>query len=606
MTTTEQQMPASRPAAALAGVSAVSLALMCVAPFLWPYHRYPFTSFYSEWIALICGLGVCAVMLRRDVWQGWRIPGMAVALAVTAVLIVLRGAGGWISAPGAAFVLIWTAAVITAVNMLQRLYGQERMVLLVSCAMVCGAMLGALIGVVQYYEFKTPLNPWIVKAPANYLLGNIGQRNHYGSQIAMGLFGLLFLAARGPLYPRWNGRVYSAVLCALSLPMVWALTLSGSRSSWVFLGLALALAVLLARRAAPESRAGRRLFASVAGLIGIAVLMTVALTWGAGAGERGAAPFETNLNRLIHDPGSARERLVLWSAAWHTFLAHPWLGTGWGAFPWEYFLFVGDAGPGEPFRLFHHAHNIVLHLAAELGLVGAVIVLAPVLFWFYRQFRKPATLLRWWALAVAGILAWHSLVEFPLWYAYFLGVLAVVTGLFPGYGFSPRASVLWRPLAAAGIALSAFALLVLMQDYREFERAFFQRDSGQAVRSERGEMLPQLLQRLHRNPVLAPYAEVVTALPISAGSGDVDAHLFLNGRAMRYVPFATLVYRQALLLALNDQPAAAVVMLRRARRAYPVAPPEFDRELSALAQRHPARMQPLLESPPPGAVAPPR
>lgn len=57
--------PVSRPANVLAGISAFSLALLCIAPFLWPYHRHPFTSFYSEWIALICGLGVCLVMLRR-------------------------------------------------------------------------------------------------------------------------------------------------------------------------------------------------------------------------------------------------------------------------------------------------------------------------------------------------------------------------------------------------------------------------------------------------------------------------------------------------------------------------------------------------------------
>jgi O-antigen ligase len=589
--------PVSRPANVLAGISAFSLALLCIAPFLWPYHRHPFTSFYSEWIALICGLGVCLVMLRRDVWQAHRIPGMALGLAVTAVLIALRGSDGWISASGAAFVLIWASALIVAVRMLRDIYGLERMVMLVAGAMVCGATLGSLVGVVQYYEFQTPLNPWIVKTPANYLLGNIGQRNHYSSQLAVGLFGLLLLGARGRPHPAW--------LCIPALPMLWALTLSGSRSSWVFLGLAVVLAFFVARRNAPEQAVGRRLLVLTVILVATAVLMTVVLTWGGSAGERGVTPFETNLNRLIHDPGSTRERLVLWPAAWQTILAHPWFGAGWGAFPWEYFRFVADSGPGDPFRLFHHAHNIGLHLAAELGLVGAGIVLAPILFWFYRQFRESSSVLRWWALVIAGVLAWHSLIEFPLWYAYFLGILAVVTGLFPGYDVALKSSVLWRPLAAAGVALSAVALVVLMQDYREFERAFFQLDSGQSIRSERGEMLPQLLQRLHRNPVLAPYTEVVTALPVAAGSGDAAAHLFFNERAMRYVPFATLVYRQALLLALNDRPAEAVVMLRRARRAYPVQPPEFDRELAALARRYPARRQPLLELTAPGATAPP-
>jgi len=36
--------------------------LMVSVPFLWPYHYFPFPSFYTEWLAFAIGLAALAVM----------------------------------------------------------------------------------------------------------------------------------------------------------------------------------------------------------------------------------------------------------------------------------------------------------------------------------------------------------------------------------------------------------------------------------------------------------------------------------------------------------------------------------------------------------------
>ena len=56
-----------RPAASGTRFAQASLAmagLMCVLPFMQPYHRFPLTSFYSEWLAFALGLAAAALLLK--------------------------------------------------------------------------------------------------------------------------------------------------------------------------------------------------------------------------------------------------------------------------------------------------------------------------------------------------------------------------------------------------------------------------------------------------------------------------------------------------------------------------------------------------------------
>jgi hypothetical protein len=104
------------------------------------------------------------------------------------------------------------------------------------------------------------------------------------------------------------------------------------------------------------------------------------------------------------------------------------------------------------------------------------------------------------------------------------------------------------------------------------------------------------MMRLHQNPLLRPYVEVSTAIPMTLDEASLDRQLYVNTRALRYVPEASLVYRQVLLLALADRLPEAQRLLAQARQAYPAAPAAFERDLQRLVREQPARFRPLLES----------
>ena len=60
---------------------------MFVLPFLQPYHRYPLTSFYSEWLAFALGLAAAMLLAHKASWDEAKLP--AVALAPIALIVVV-------------------------------------------------------------------------------------------------------------------------------------------------------------------------------------------------------------------------------------------------------------------------------------------------------------------------------------------------------------------------------------------------------------------------------------------------------------------------------------------------------------------------------------
>src|SRR5262245_34629813 len=80
-------MTAERPQSALPRLSLYVLGLAWLVPFLLPYHRYPITAFYSEWLALALGLAGALLLLRAGSRERAEIP--VVALAPLGLVMVL-------------------------------------------------------------------------------------------------------------------------------------------------------------------------------------------------------------------------------------------------------------------------------------------------------------------------------------------------------------------------------------------------------------------------------------------------------------------------------------------------------------------------------------
>jgi hypothetical protein len=121
--------------------------------------------------------------------------------------------------------------------------------------------------------------------------------------------------------------------------------------------------------------------------------------------------------------------------------------------------------------------------------------------------------------------------------------------------------------------------------------------SGQASAADEDsfERVRDGLMEVHGGSLLSPYAELFLSSMIEVSEERKRDKLELNGRVMRFAPVGHVVYRQALLLALNDMPRQAEAALEQALWSYPGEWPATRERLEALAEKEPGRYAALLE-----------
>ncbi|HXF66683.1 MAG TPA: Wzy polymerase domain-containing protein [Burkholderiales bacterium] len=578
--------PEPRVASRAARASLALLGLAWTLPFLQPYHRFPLTSFYSEWLALAAGLAAALYLATRRAWQDAALPAVAAAPLALGAVLALQAALGLVpyaeQALTAGLYLVWAALLIVLGRALARALGLAEIAAVLAWCTLAGGAAGALAGLLQHYSISTPLDFLIARKAAAAVYGNLGQANHFAAYTALALSSTAYLHALGRL------RGAPAAACAALL--LFALALAGSRAPWLYLGAAAALALLLYARL--RDAASRRLAAFAAALLPGFVLAQWLAALPLLAPQDGA--LVTSAQRLFQVASGIEPRLQLAREAWAMFLSAPLLGAGWGQFAWHHFLHQALTGEGAAPGVFNHAHNAVLQLLAETGLAGALPVLAALLHWLAGLGRSAPGLHLWWLLAGLAVIAIHSLLEFPLWYSYFLGIAAVLLGAGARDAIRLRLAGAARLVAAAALALGALNLAAVLPAYRGFERLVFL-PAGAAARAVDEAAFAKAIAAIHREPLLAPYVELAVAYGLAVSEERLREKLELSTRALRFAPVEVVAYRHALLLAAAGERAAALEQLERAARVYPAALEGVVEELRALARERPHAFGPLLD-----------
>jgi O-antigen ligase len=552
-------------------------------PFLQPYHRYPLTGFYSEWLALALGLAAAALLLRKECWQQASVPAVAFAPLALAAVIGVHGALGWSPYAGqtttAVLYLLWTALMIVLGHVLRVQLAMPAIAATLSWFLLAGGVLTAVIGLLQHFQISIPFDFLVGRKVSAQIYGNLGQPNHAASYLVLGLVAVTYLHGVGRL------RRVLATACLALLLLV--LVLTGSRSAWLYLGVLCALALLLHHF---RSDAVSRPFALLAPVLVAGYVVAhgvVALPFMSGV-EGAGAPMD----RLFDLATGVDARLQLWGEAWAMFQRSPLTGAGWGWYSWHHFLhsaaIPASAAPG----LYNNAHNLVLHLMAETGLAGAAIVVGAAVVWIADFRRVEPDPEWWWALSLLGVIAMHSLLEYPLWYSYFLGIAALLLGAGARRLMRLRRAVASRIAIGTGILAGSLHLALFLAPYREFERLVFWPDAG---RHASDVAFAKAIVALYREPLLVPYVELAIAFGAEVSEDALPEKLALLDRATHFAPVSVVAYRQAFLLALAGQRDAALSRFNRALSVYPDDAKSTVSQLRALVRQHPGKFEPLLE-----------
>jgi O-antigen ligase len=492
-------------------LSLVSIAAIAAAalPSLLAHNPPPSPTFLNQALALaVWGLFAA---VAGGAWPAARRAWPLFAVLAGVALGVL-----WSWGPGAlpsslalsALGLLAAAALLVAAGASARATRSAELVFVVFCwGWVLAGGLNLIIAAVQVFAPTWPDGDWLARSGLpGRAVGNLRQPNHLSSLLLWSAIATVALLQLGRLRPL-VGRTLFALLMG-------GVVLTASRTGLVSV-LLLAAWGLFDRSL---SRHTRWLLVAAPLLYGLA--WTGLWAWA----QLGAHSFGGEAR--LHETDISSSRFGIWANTLTLIAQQPWTGVGFGEFnlAWSMTPF-----PGRPTAFFDHTHNLPLQLLVELGLPLGGAVCGLLLWALWRAFHGaagPTSALQRCAAMFALMIGVHSLLEYPLWYAYFLLPLAWVWGFALG-GPDSGASLRTRPALAVGMLLVA---LLSVADYQRVVRIF-----------EAPADAPPLAQRIHdgRGSWLfahhGDYAAATTGLaqPDGLAAFDGAKHYLLDTRLMR-------------------------------------------------------------------------
>ncbi|MFN9748854.1 MAG: Wzy polymerase domain-containing protein [Burkholderiales bacterium] len=405
-------------------------------------------------------------MASPSVWTLWAVWwGVAACMAISGLRglpwnFVCSALASW----GSAAVIL-----ILATEVARR--GWSRPVFGMLCgALLAAALVSAVFGLVQIFSPSTDFGGLIL--PGDFgirVSANLRQSNHLATLLLWGGVALVFLYSSfvSVASPTRQWLVAILALGAASV-LCFCLILTGSRTG--FLGLL--LLALWGVWGSPWPQKVR-----ICLLAAPVVYALMSALWG----HLNSLAGEAFTSRLDLQGNISSNRFAIWSNTLDLIAQYPWWGVGWGQFNRAWTLTpLPDRAP----ELFDHAHNLPLHWAAELGVPMALFLCALLAYGLWRMLwlarvsnPGPGAMMFAASTMMVLVVALHSQLEYPLWYAYFLLPTVFLMGLSLAHDFqasqasspipdSPQSD---KPLALArlaSVALLAGTLIAWIEHWR--------------------------------------------------------------------------------------------------------------------------------------------
>lgn len=560
-------------------LSLVNLALMFCLPFMVSYHHLPEANYYDQLAAFVLGFSALAVFFRGNP-NGLTIP---ILLFVPALLITLLGLQ-WLSGVGVywqepfmgALYLLWAGALMVVVQRLRQIYSLERLIVWLAFSLLVGGAFNAIVVMMQLVGLDDFF--WTFPRIRKAYTGNLAQVNLLTDYLSISLVSWMYLLVKG--------KVKLALACVAIVPYLIALSLSGSRMSWLYL-LMITVSFYFYGRGQQENRwlAAKKLILIMPllyGLIQYVLPYLYGLLFSDGSQFLPPPPAE----RIVEFAGQHSKRIDLIKEAVDIAGSHPLLGVGWGQYPWYDLLYAEIHANHRGYIT--HCHNLFVQLLAEMGVFALVTALVGSVYWLFRLFSMHNTIERWWLMLVGGIIFVHSMLEYPLWYAHFLGVFFVVVALAGGDGVELQfIKAKLQTFISLVIVLASLALVgVTTMQYSQIEYwvNYYPKFNNQ----ERLRMLEEMTLMHDKTLVVQPVQVVLTRayslLPRKQAPLEVKIAKYES--ALRYSQDKEDIYRYVLLLAIDGQIDKAKRFLKRAYTRQPGYAKHFEKQLEKGAAKN--------------------
>ncbi|MCA6215192.1 O-antigen ligase C-terminal domain-containing protein [Ideonella sp. B7] len=394
----------------------VAALLALTAPALLAFNVSPSTTLLNQLLA-VGGWGAVLMCLPRAPLRH-ALPAVALPLLVLGVLLA-EVLWSWHSGLPSSLALsslaqmLCAGAVLLAAQAPAAKDGEDDtggpLVQPVLAGLVLAGVLSSVIALLQVFAPQWTDGTWIAHSGLpGRAVGNLRQPNHLSTLILWGVIALVPLAQAGRVL-RWP--LHRGLAAALGVLMIAAVVLTASRTGMV-------ATVLLAGWGALDRRLSGRVRLAL-----LAVPVVYGLCWLGMAGWAHESAHVFGGEARLAEKDLSSSRFAIWKNTLSLIAAQPWTGVGWGEFNFAWTL---SPFPDRPVAFFDHTHNLLLQFAVELGVPVALLLAALLGGTLVQAFRRsraqpvaaaPGAHAALVMVLLAGL---HSLLEYPLWYAYFL------------------------------------------------------------------------------------------------------------------------------------------------------------------------------------------
>jgi O-antigen ligase len=569
-----------------ANTSLYLIGSMCCLPFIIPYHNIPIPTFYNEWVAALCGLLGLTALFKSNIWQTLKLPRSSLIflglILITNLQSVIDAKNTSPNLPLIQSYLVWAFLLSLLGQYLQHRLGWEKLTLTLARAILIAATVNLGFVVLQALQQAGIAIP--ITRLQSY--GMLAQNNNFADFIALGIISLLYLATKKRIHQH---ALLIGLFCGLVL-----LSLSGSRSSVLYLISITFFSWLLHRqlRASPDLEVPTdKLFKISLALLPIFIMIQLVFAK--------YVPLElthTPMMRVLeimHTQASSL-RWQFWQTSLYLFQQSPLLGTGAGQMRWQSYLLANNSIANPAHVFFEHAHNMFFNLLAEMGIFAFISVLVGLVFWTKDFFQKNTLQLEtWWLLAILSVLGIHSLLEYPLWYSFFLGIFAFLLGAGDAktLTFNAFSQPVKRLLSLILLLVFVYGfqqLMVMQVAYRTLEKQIAIASQATMTDLQKQHFIEEMLW-VNDHTLLAPCAQLVIATFLSPNKTQASNQLPLVESAAKFIPLRKVCLNLIILLEISQRHTEALQHLRRLSQ---IAGEQLQTDIQQLPPEH----IPLLES----------
>lgn len=400
----------------------LNLLLLLTLPQLYNVHYEPLPQFLAE--ALFAKLSLSLFVLTCAIFPTLSIPKIIIPILLFASFISIQQYFVHIDFISLSYVasleLIICGLLAISISTLCTAYGITVVLGWIATSLLVGATFQSLIGFSQHMNFSHYINKlgniiFYDQNRQNNIFGHFGQRNHYCHYLSLAILSLVYLWQRS--------KITTLSFISLSSWFIFSITISGSRAVFIYFILACAICVMYYIKSR-NSNSLKLLITMTAVCLFVLCFEYMLPLIEHGQVSATQRMFSPNTNGTSSITGFLA-RIIEWKKAWIVFTTHPIVGCGFNQFAKHsvnlqpLFPLHGD-GSDVDSQLYTNCHNLIMQLLAETGIIGALIVGVGIITAIY-SINKSLNVSSTIVIAMLLITITHSMLEYPLWYLYFLG-----------------------------------------------------------------------------------------------------------------------------------------------------------------------------------------